>query len=215
VIRALAELDPPVPRLLAAIEPRVSVPQGRTTLVVGAGCDPGQLDSSLAKLPEARLLVMSALGAHPDARAPRLRALWDLEERARRAGRPVLTLRLGPIVGPASPLWLRLRSRPSLPESPDLLLNPVIESDVLATLERALEDRAPWEGWFEVAGIEVFSLGELASLAARSPRLPAQAGSWEPPHRELREHRLTEAGPWSRHFDIAPITLSREVSAWP
>jgi len=116
VIRAAAALDPPVPRLLSAMGER---PAGEApTLVLGGGCAAGALDHSLREAPDARLLVLSALGAHPDARAPRLKALWDLEEQARGAGRPVLTLRLAPIVGPQSPLWLRLRSRPRLPGRP-------------------------------------------------------------------------------------------------
>jgi uncharacterized protein YbjT (DUF2867 family) len=212
VIRAAAALDPPVPRLLSAMGER---PAGEApTLVLGGGCAAGALDHSLREAPDARLLVLSALGAHPDARAPRLKALWDLEEQARGAGRPVLTLRLAPIVGPQSPLWLRLRSRPRLPEPEHTLLNPVIESDVVETLQRALEGRAAWEGWYEVAGAEAHTLEELATLAATTPPLPAEAGAWEPPHAELREHRLAECGPWAAHFGITPGDVSTQAASW-
>jgi uncharacterized protein YbjT (DUF2867 family) len=169
---------------------------------------------SLAETPDARLLVLSALGVHPDARAPRLRALWDLEERARGSGRPVLTLRLAPVLGPRSPLWLRLRSRPRLPEPDQTLLNPVAESDVVETLARALEGRAHSEGWYEVAGAQAITLGELAVLAARSPRLPDGSGEWEPPHHELREHRLAETGPWSTRFGVTPSDITSEAATW-
>lgn len=211
MICAAATLDPPAPRLLSAVRRREG---GAATLVVGAGCAPRALDQTLGETPDARLLVLSALGAHPDARAPRLKALWDLEEQARGTGRPVLTLRLGPIVGPQSPLWLRLRSRPRLPEPDHTLLNPVVESDVIQTLERALGDQAAWEGWYEVAGAEAITLGELASLAARSPRLPDDSGAWEPPHGELREHRLAEPGPWTAHFGIAPSEVTSQAATW-
>jgi nucleoside-diphosphate-sugar epimerase len=184
------------------------------TLVVGAGCEADRFGASLAEAPEARLLVLSALGVHPDARTPRLRALWDLEEQARGAQRPVLTLRIAPIVGPRSPLWLRLRSRPRLPEPDHTLLNPVVESDVIETIDRALAGRADWEGWYEVAGPEAFTLGELAELAARSPRLPDDAGAWEPPHAELREHRLAETAPWADHFGLAPTPVRSQAVGW-
>jgi len=212
VIRAASTLDPPAPRLCAALR---QPPANETpTLVLGAGFEPGQLEASLTETPDARLLVLSALGAHPDARAPRLRALWDLEEKARNSGRPVLTLRLAPIVGPQSPFWLRLRSRPRLPEPDHTLLNPVVESDVVETLERAFGGGAAWDGWYELSGPEVLSLDELASLAAQSPRLPQDAGAWEPPHAELREHRLSEVGPWSDHFGIEPTAVTSQVGAW-
>ena len=95
-----------------------------------------------------------------------------------------------------------------------MLLNPVVESDVVETLERALTDRAEWDGWYEVAGVETLTLGELAALAAQNPPLPADAGAWEPPHVELREHRLAEAGPWSDHFGLAPTPVTSRAAAW-
>jgi uncharacterized protein YbjT (DUF2867 family) len=182
------------------------------TIVLGSGSAP--LEETLAAMPGARLLVMSALGVHPDAHAPRLRALWDLEEKARATGRPVLTLRLAPMIGPASPFWLRLRARPALPEPGHLLLNPVVEEDVLETLLRALEGRAEWEGWYEVAGPEALTLDELASAAARTSPLPPGSGAWEPPHGELREHRLAETEPWASHFGIQPGIVSERAATW-
>src|SRR5207249_3381857 len=94
--------------------------------------------------------------------------LWSVEEAARSTGLPVLTLRLAPLLGPQSPLWLRLRSRPRLPRSGRMLLNPVAECDVLATLERALSGSVGWVGWFEVSGPETVSLSELAGMAQRA-----------------------------------------------
>jgi len=145
------------------------------------------------------VLVLSRLGTHPDARTPALQRLWRLEEHVRGGGAPTLTLRFAPLVGPGSPLWNRLRTRPSLPRGGRQLLNPVAEADAVETLERALAGRAAWPGWFEVAGPEVWSLAELRELASAAGR-GADAGAWEPPLDELAEHRLAEAGPWLEHF---------------
>lgn len=212
MILAVTSLDPPVPRLLATVAGRSFDDRPPHTLVLGAGTE--SVEASLAKAPGARLLVMSTLGVHPDARAPRLRALWDLEEQARASGRPVLTLRLAPLVGASSPLWLKLRSRPNLPEAGHTLLNPVTEDDVVETLARALDGRAAWEGWYEVAGPEVLALEELAALAARTPRVPPDAGQWEPPPAELREHRLAESAPWLEHFSLTPSEVSSRATGW-
>ncbi|TMQ67520.1 MAG: hypothetical protein E6K80_15195 [Candidatus Eisenbacteria bacterium] len=212
MIRTPIPLDPPAPRLLAAVESTER--SGLDTLVVGGGCVPRQLGEALARGEPARILVMSALGAHPDARAPRLRTLWDLEEAARGAERPVLVLRLGPIVGLRSPLWLRLRSRPALPDQGRALVNPVVEDDVIETLSRGLDGRASWSGWYEVAGAEALTLSELAELAARSEPAPRGSGEWEPPLAEWLEHRLAETGPWCEHFGVVPRRVSSEAPRW-
>jgi uncharacterized protein YbjT (DUF2867 family) len=191
-----------------------------STLVLSSGGAPdfaalGVLLGGWRAAPGARVLVVSALGAHPDARAARLRWLWMLEEHARASGLPVLTLRLGPILGPRSPLWLRLRRQPRLPRGGEKLLNPVSEADVVETLARALEGRAKWEGWFEVAGPEIMSLKELAALAREAGPPPrGESGAWEPPLRELAEHRLAEADAWLEHFAMQVRPVGEQVVQW-
>jgi uncharacterized protein YbjT (DUF2867 family) len=206
-------------RLLSALERR-----GHATSTAPAGSadvlffcpdvtdEPGP--RRLAAPQGARRLVVTRLGTHRDAREPLLRACWAWEEEARAAG-PTLTLRLGPLLGPASPLWLRLRSGPRLPRGGRKLLNPVAEEDVVETLHRALAGVGPWEGWFEAAGPGTWSLAELADLARTSgPRLPVGAGAWEPPPAELEEHRLAEAGPWQERFGLAPASLAERARGW-
>jgi uncharacterized protein YbjT (DUF2867 family) len=188
------------------------------TLVLGPGVELdelalGVLLGAWRRARGARVLVLSLIGAHPDARAGRLRNLWRLEEWARGSGLPVLTLRLAPLVGPASPLWLRLRSRPRLPRAGRRPLNPVDEADALETLSLALAGRALWEGWYEIAGPEALSLGDLAELA-RAAGPAAQRGDWEPPLEELAEHRLSESEPWARHFGVSPGAITSRAREW-
>ncbi|HVP14797.1 MAG TPA: hypothetical protein VMS88_04595 [Terriglobales bacterium] len=162
-----------------------------------------------------RLLVITRLGTHPDAAHASLRDLWTLEETARAAAIPSLVLRLAPMLGPRSPLWLRLASASRLGRRADLLLNPVVESDVIETLDRALSGRAEWRGWFEIAGPEVWSLGELADLARACGRgAGEEPGSWEPPIEEMEEHRLAEAGRWLEHFGMTVRPLSAQAGSW-
>lgn len=161
-----------------------------------------------------RVLMLSRLGAHPDARADTLRRLWRLEEHVRGGGAPTLTLRLAPLVGPKTPFWRKLRSRPSLPGGGRKLLNPVAESDVVETLARALDGRAPWGDWYEVAGSETLSLAELRDLASRGGPAGggsgATGGAWEPPLEEIAEHRLAESEPWASTFGLTPTP----IAAW-
>lgn len=159
-----------------------------------------------------RLLVLSRLGAHPDARSTSLLRLWRLEEHVRAGGAPTLTLRFAPLVGPDSPLWRKLRSRPALPNGGRKLVNPVAETDAVETLLRALDGRAPWGGWFEVAGSEAVTLAELRDLAARTPG-ETRGGEWEPSLDELAEHRLAESEPWARTFGISPTPLAAWAGA--
>ncbi|MBI5711073.1 MAG: hypothetical protein HZC42_12355 [Candidatus Eisenbacteria bacterium] len=222
MILAPAASEAPVPRLLEALVSRgyrvdrgggAATREGEPVVVLcTGGTSPAALDALLARargMAQARVLVLSRLGAHPDARAAGLAALWALEERARACGLPALTLRLGPLLGPRSPLWLRLRACPKLPRAGRQLLNPVAEADAVETIARALDGRAEWRGWYEVAGPEVWSLAELAALARESgPALPRGAGAWEPPLEELAEHRLVEAGPWLAHFGLAARPLA-------
>ena len=154
-----------------------------------------------------RVLVLSRLGAHPDARAASLQRLWRLEEHVRGGGAPTLTLRFAPLVGPDAPLWRWLRTRPALPRGGRKLVNPVYEADALETIVRALSGQAAWEGWFEVAGAETVSLAELRDMAAASPG-PTRGRACEPTMDEMDEHRLAECEPWASHFGITPVRLA-------
>jgi uncharacterized protein YbjT (DUF2867 family) len=229
MIHVFGAVDPPVPRLIAQLAARghrvgagargESEPADRdSTLVLGPGPELddlalGVLLGAWRKAPGARLLVVSLIGAHPDARAARLKRLWELEERARGFALPVLTLRLAPIVGPASPLWLKLGSRPRLPRGGRDVVQPVFESDVIETLERALDGRAKWNGWYEVAGPEPLTLAELAALAS-ARAAPHGRGEWEPPLDEMMEQRLCEPEPWLRHFALTPHSITEQAAAW-
>ena len=239
MIHAYGSPDPPAPRLLEALATRgyavsareaaderaivgqgLAVPRRDSTLVLTSGGAPdlaalGVLLGAWREAPGARVLVLSGLGAHPDARAARLRWLWMLEEHARACGLAVLTLRLGPLIGPRSPLWVRLRRQPHLPGGGEKLLNPVAEADVVETMVRALDGRAEWEGWFEVAGPDVMSLAELKALAREAGPPPSgEHGAWEPPLRELEEHRLAEADAWLEHFSMRVRPIEEQVLQW-
>ena len=159
-----------------------------------------------------RVLLLSRLGAHPDARCTSLQRLWRLEEHVRAGGAPTLTLRMAPLVGPGTRLWRKLRSRPSLPRGGRKLVNPVAETDAVETLLRALDGRGPWRGWYEVAGAEALTLAELRDLAARTPGETA-GGAWEPPLEEIAEHRLAESEPWATDFGLAPTPLAAWTGA--
>ena len=228
MIHAYGQPDPPVPRLLAAMRARGhsigAAPGGEkhdaSTLVLAGGSklDPlalGVLLGAWRSAPGARILVISRLGAHPDAQAKSLRELWTLEEHARASGLAVLTLRLAPLVGPNSPLWLKLRQRPWIPRSGRSMLNPVAESDVVETLDRALRGQVAWDGWYEVAGPEAFALGELADWA-KAAGVPREGGrgAWEPPLIEMLEHRLAEPDRWREKFGITPRPLAEQAKEW-
>jgi hypothetical protein len=212
-------LDPPADRLLAALAERGepepvtagAVPPGTgpVTLAISSGAfvfDYAGLVASLAGRP-CRVLMLSRLGAHPDARTPTLRRLWRLEEHVRGGGLPTLTLRFAPLLGAGTPLWNRLRSRPSLPAGGRWLLNPALERDAVETLVRALADAEPWQDWYEVAGPEAWSLAELRDLAGRCGAGPDR-GEWAPPLAELAEHRLADSEPWASRFGITPAPLA-------
>jgi uncharacterized protein YbjT (DUF2867 family) len=213
--------DPAAGRLLAALARRGGEASVRVAalpadgspvtlaLSAGPGADVAGLRAALGARP-VRVLVLSRLGAHPDARHPALAALWRLEEAARACGWPVLTLRFAPLVGPGAPFWNRLRTNPALPGGGRKLLNPALEADAIETLVRALDGRAAWDGWYEVAGPEVWRLAELRELAAAAG--PGQdAGAWEPPLAELAEHKLAESQPWRAHFGIVPAPIAEGV----
>ena len=211
-------LDPPAGRLLEAlsalghaVSEAQMLPAGTSpvTVAVSGGrfvFNLAALVGSLAPRP-IRILVLSRLGAHPDARAASLQRLWRLEEHVRGAGAPALTLRFAPLVGDESPLWRKLRGRPSLPRGGRQLLNPALESDAVETLVRALADPAPWSGWCEVAGPEVWSLSELRD-AASATKGPSEGAAWEPGLEEMAEHRLAESEPWASRFALTPGSVA-------
>lgn len=209
-------LPEPARRLLAAAGARPAVPRPEVPGPVVYPVSDATPFDELVKRAEARtdrpthLLVLSRLGAHPDARHPALRRLWSLEEGARASGLPTLTLRFAPLVGPASPFWLRLRSRPALPRGGRQLVHPVAESDAVETLRRALAGAAAWAGWYEVAGPEAWTLAELRDLAAAAGP-GSDPGAWEPALEEIAEHRLAECEPWAAQFGIAPSHVADAV----
>lgn len=208
-------LDPPAGRLLGAlsaagetiVHAATGLPAGEAPVTIAVSTGPFVFDfvglvAALGSRPF-RALVLSRLGSHPDARHPALQRLWRLEEHVRGGGAPTLTLRFAPLLAPGAPLWRRLRSRPALPRGGRTLLNPASERDAIETLRRALDGRAAWGGWFEVAGPEAWSLAELRDLAAVAG--PArEPGAWEPPLEEMAEHRLAECEPWASHFGLVP-----------
>ena len=157
----------------------------------------------------ARILVLSRLGAHPDAVAPGLQELWRLEEYARVSLIPTLTLRFGPLVAADSPFWRKLASTPKLGREANAVVMPLLEDDAVQVVARALGETRPAEGWFEITGPEARSLGEWSALAARGGAR-ADAGDWEPALEELVEHRLAEAEVWQERFGLA----AHSVTSW-
>lgn len=156
----------------------------------------------------ARIVVLSRLGAHPDAVAPGLRDLWRLEEYARVSMIPTLTLRFGPLAGAESPFWKKLASAPKFGREANTVVMPVLEEDAVQVLARALGETRPAEGWYEITGPDARSLGEWSALAARGAG--GDAGEWEPPLEEMAEHRLAEADVWQERFGLA----AHSVVAW-
>jgi uncharacterized protein YbjT (DUF2867 family) len=228
VIHAFGDPSAPVPRLLRALEargheiPRTAgaAKRDHSTLLLASGTklDPmalGVLLGAWRSAPGARILVLSRLGVHPDARAKSLRELWNLEELARASGLPVLTIRLGPLVGPSSPLWIKLRRGPWIPRSGRMLLNPLAEPDAIEAIDRVLKGHVPWEGVWELAGPEAITLAELASLAqSLGPFVSSERGSWEPPLTEMLDHRLAEGGRTFEAFGIEPRPIAALAKEW-
>lgn len=219
----LAEPAGRIVRELAARGTSVATDPGRlgaddrtVTLVVSDGpfvFDLGGLVRSLGER-SFRILILSRLGAHPDAKLASLQRLWRMEEHARGGGAPTLTLRLAPVIGPETPLWRMLRTRPALPGGGSRLVDPVHERDVVETLERALDGRAVWQGWYELAGPERFSWQELSDLAVASGG-PRNGAAWEPSLDEIAEHRLAESEPWTSHFGITPTPIAAWMAKHP
>jgi uncharacterized protein YbjT (DUF2867 family) len=162
-----------------------------------------------------RVLVIGPLGVHPDAPVARLRSLWEIEETCRASGLPVIALRIAPLVGPTSPLWLKLRSRPPLGRRSETLLCPLAEIDAVRVLERVIEEEWTDTQWFEVAGEEILTLAELAGLARDlGPRMPSRAGAWEPALEEIESARIPDLSPWRRRFALATGSVRRLAETW-
>ena len=227
MIHAYGAPHAPVPRLIEALAQRghrlardQGAPDAHSTLVLGPGIVPnpmalGTLLGAWRRTPGARVLVLSLLGVHPDTQGTRLRDLWDLEEQVRSAGLPTLVLRLAPLVGPESPLWLKLRGRPRLHRTDRQLIQPLVELDAIETLDRALQGAVRWQGWYELAGPDALTLGELAAMAADSgPPVPSGIGAWEPPLDEMREHRLAEPDAWLEHFGMTVSRVGDTAGSW-
>ena len=205
-------------RLCAQAEVRASDPRSRT-LVLGPEhgvADAGVALDGMSSGAADRVLMLDWNGTHPDARAESLRAAWEVEEICRRSGAPVLVLRLAPLVGPDSPLWRRLARGARTGRLGTKLVMPVLESDAVRVIERALaETSGSWSGWFEIAGREVMTLDELASLARSGRgRGDAQAGAWEPPLEVLAEQRLVEPALWRERFGLEPTPIREAAARW-
>lgn len=211
-------LDAPADRLLAALAKRgatvlespEALPEGDEPVTLALSTGPFVLNllalvRSLGRRPF-RVLMLSRLGAGPQARSATLQRLWRIEEHVRRSGAPALTLRFAPLVGLHSPLWNKLRNRPLLLSGGGVRLEPVAESDALLTLERALAEPAPWSGAWEVAGARVWTLRELRELASAAGRV-RERGAWEPSLDEMAEHRAASGAAWAERFALTPMPI--------
>ena len=159
-----------------------------------------------------RILVVSWIGAHPDARANVLGRLWRLEEQCRASGLPTLTLRLGPLAGPGSPLWQKLAHTKPSPRLARRPVHPVLEMQVVEVIERASVGAIVWSGWQEIGGPDIMTLGECAEHA-RGARTAAE-GEWEPDLEALAEQRLIEPEVWARWSGIEPRSVRAEAATW-
>ncbi len=221
MIHLLGAMGAPVPRLLEALRARgheitdepAPEPGSGATLLLSTPVDWMKLGVGFARWQVARgvrLLVLSRIGAHPDARAPGLRDLWRLEEYARVSLMPTLALRLAPLVGDSSPFWRKVASRPGLGRAARAVVMPVLESDAVEALHAALTDSGPWEGWYDIVGAEALTLEQWSALAAEGRGGGGEEIGWEPPLEELLEQRLSEASVWQERYRVR----AREVSVW-
>ena len=203
---------PPTPRLLEAARERMShdgtpaAPDVRIIAAVTTG-DPGS--QLVGVVPGMRIVMLDWIGTHPDAEDAALKASWELEEAARATGADVVALRLAPLVGPGSPLMAWLARRPGLDaRSRRRPLQPVLETDAVATIARAWSGEGPREGAFEICGKDVVDLGELLDLAvAQGTAAFTAAPECEPSLAILRGQGLSEWEPWAVAFGIMPSPI--------
>jgi len=166
--------------------------------------------------PGDRILVMGWIGTHPDATAPVLRALWELEEACRASRAPTLVLRLGPLIGRAAPLCAQLLQSDPPQRAGRVPMHPVAERDVVETLRRARAGAIEWRGWYELGGSEALTLAEVAAWlragdGTAPPEVPA---AWEPGLDALLEQRLIEPDVWARWSGVEPRPVSEEIASW-
>jgi uncharacterized protein YbjT (DUF2867 family) len=199
--------------LVRRIGARLAAERGLTT-APDAAADALELlgpgDAPLEGAPPAARVVLGWIGTHRDARAPELRAHWDLEEALRAGGVPVLALRLGPLVGAGSPLWAALRRAAPPPAVGRRWMHPLLEDDLVELLARVAATGVAATEWHEVAGREITSLDELAALARADAGPVTAAPAWEPALDVLREQRLVEPELWMRRFGVD----AGSVTAW-
>jgi len=186
---------------------------GASTWVVGPAEDPESAEEIAGRSATGdRILVLGWIGVHPDARAETLHKLWALEESCRATPLPTLALRLGPLVGPASPLWGALAATPPAGRLARKLVHPAVESDVIETLDRALAGAIAWQGWHELGGPDVLDLAELSALARAAGR--GRDGEWEPDRDAIMEQRLIEPELWARWAGITLTSVAAESRGW-
>jgi hypothetical protein len=211
VIRWPERPRPPADRLLG---PRAAGDASASPVTLVIAFEPALDPAAIGELARSadRLLTIGWIGTHRDAREPELVRHWTLEEAARATALPTLSLRLGPLIGPHSPLWRVLaRGAPGLQR--DRLLMPLVEADAVETLRCAFAGDEPWDGWYEVAGPEAVTVGELVSWAAGGGAASPAAG-WEPSPAILRAQRLADPEPWLRRFRLVPPPLAERVAGW-
>src|SRR5206468_9787591 len=161
------------------------------------------------------VLVLSWIGAHPDAREALLQRLWELEEAARAAAPRVLVLRFAPVVGAGSPLVARLAESPRLEARLGRsLVQPIHESDAIEGLAQLLSGRVEWRGWYEVCGSDALTVGELAARSAAGAfGRPNARPAWEPSPGVLRAQGMIEWEPWAYACGVTPRRLSLDAEA--
>ena len=187
------ELAAPATRLLAAAWPegaQAAFDPARVQVAGPASTGGAEVTPATPAAGAERLLVLSWIGAHPDASDPLLAALWRLEEAARATGLPVLVLRLAPLVGAHAPGCAHLATRPRLePKLARALVQPVREDDAVAGMAAVFAGRVAWAGWYEVCGPDALTVGEFAAAAASGALGPIEAApAWEPAPEIGRAH---------------------------
>ncbi|TMQ60294.1 MAG: hypothetical protein E6K72_00680 [Candidatus Eisenbacteria bacterium] len=214
MIHAYGSPDPPAPRLLEALATRGyavsaweaaderatvgqggAVPRRDSTLVLSSGGAPalaalGVLLGAWREAPGARVLVLSGLGAHPDARAADRGAGAAMGGVRRRTGAS----------GERAPRGTSRVTRPHAHRPASHGERPVLCAVITVSDTRRAD---------------VMSLAELKALAREAGPPPSgEHGAWEPPLRELEEHRLAEADAWLEHFSMRVRPIEEQVLQW-